>query len=386
VERGQRLGDGLLGRGGDGARHPPRVDPLGARNRVGAGEQSQLDVGDGAAFGEQELGELLARCALAPREAFGCRGAWPARRRRIEHDAPGHRLAPAGLAQDEPVVHVEDERRGEPDPGERAFGRHRRRSVEVQRRVALRRTRVESEGSSRGQRVRQAAHGMDPPLEHIGRPPLTRPAEDVAAFEPGALHTREVRRDPRDRPRELDPALVRLERADSRPHPGRENLDLVADRQASARQRSGHDGSGTGDREDAIDVLPRPAIRRRFRRGRHHRIELGDELVQPFAGRGRARDDRCVGERGAAGPFADLFPNVGQAVVVDEISLGEGDDASVHAEHVDDREVLLGLASPPFVRGDHEEHESGRPDSGEHRPHEALVARDVDEPDLAPRG
>ena len=43
--------------------------------------------------------------------------------------------------------------------------------------------------------------------------------------------------------------------------------DLVADREAAARQRAGDDGAGALDREDAVDEQPRPGVGRGARRG-----------------------------------------------------------------------------------------------------------------------
>ena len=73
-----------------------------------------------------------------------------------------------------------------------------------------------------------------------------------------------------------------------------------------------------------------------------------------------------------------------ERLVVDQVALREGDDRALHAEDVEDLQVLLGLRLPTLVGGHDEEYEPHGSDAGEHVADELLVAGDVDEPDLAP--
>ena len=68
-----------------------------------------------------------------------------------------------------------------------------------------------------------------------------------------------------------------------------------------------------------------------------------------------------------------------EEVVVDQVGLGEGDDAAGDAEQAADIEMLARLRLDRFVGGDHEEHQVDAADAGQHVLDEALVAGDVDE-------
>jgi hypothetical protein len=82
---------------------------------------------------------------------------------------------------------------------------------------------------------------------------------------------------------------------------------------------------------------------------------------------------------------AHLVGDEVQPLVGHEVALGDRDHRSVHAEHVDDLQVLLGLRLPALVRRDDEQHQTDRSDAREHRAHEPLVPGHVHESDLATR-
>ena len=99
-----------------------------------------------------------------------------------------------------------------------------------------------------------------------------------------------------------------------------------------------------------------------------------------------SEDTGTIGASASAGPgdaFADLLRREVERLVVDEVALRERDHAAADAEDVEDLQVLLGLRLPPLVGGDDEQHEPDRADAGEHVADEPLVARHVDEADLA---
>ena len=74
-----------------------------------------------------------------------------------------------------------------------------------------------------------------------------------------------------------------------------------------------------------------------------------------------------------------------EPVLVDEVALGQRDDAARDAEQVEDREVLARLRHHAFVGGDDEQREVDAADAGEHVLDEALVAGHVDDADLLRR-
>ncbi|GIU97633.1 MAG: hypothetical protein KatS3mg013_1436 [Actinomycetota bacterium] len=99
----------------------------------------------------------------------------------------------------------------------------------------------------------------------------------------GAIDPGEVDGDAGDRARALDRPAVGLQAADPGARARRQELHLVADLEAPARQGSGHDRSGSVDREGSVDEQPGPAGRRR-RHARQGVVEGDDELVDPLAG------------------------------------------------------------------------------------------------------
>ena len=64
---------------------------------------------------------------------------------------------------------------------------------------------------------------------------------------------------------------------------------------------------------------------------------------------------------------------------VDEIGLGQGDEAGADAQQAADVEVLAGLRLHRLVGGDHQHDEVDAADAGEHVLDEPLVSRHVDE-------
>ena len=98
----------------------------------------------------------------------------------------------------------------------------------------------------------------------------------------------------------------------------------------------------------------------------------------------RTRHDRRVLQAGPGQSPTDVFGPGGQRLVVDQVTLGEGDDGSVHPEDVDDLQVFFGLRPPSLVRGDDEEDQPDRSHAGQHVADESFMPRHVDEADLAP--
>ena len=105
------------------------------------------------------------------------------------------------------------------------------------------------------------------------------------------------------------------------------------------------------------------------------RLQLGDAR----AGVRRRGDDRRVFEEGAPHQLADFqFDDLARRLV-DEIALGQGDDAVTQAEQAEDFEMFARLRHDRIVGGDDEHGEVDAGGAGEHVLDEALVAGHVDD-------
>ena len=133
-------------------------------------------------------------------------------------------------------------------------------------------------------------------------------------------------------------------------------------------------------REDAVDVEPR----RRRRRGSEplspRAGERGAELVEAGAGLRAHGDDRR-----ARHELVRLGERQLERLLVDRVRLRHRDDAALDAEQSQDREMLVRLRPRAFGRVDHEQEEVDPGRARDHRAHEPLVARDVDEREPACR-
>ena len=173
-----------------------------------------------------------------------------------------------------------------------------------------------------------------------------------------------------------------LQRADARSGAGGIQLHLVADAQAVAAERSGDHGSRTFDGEHAVDEQARTGVFG-WTSGGEHGVERGGKILDALAGLRRHRYDRRVGEHGPGQTFAHLVLGESERLGVDQIAFRERHDTASYAEDVQDLQVLLGLRLPSLVCGHDEEHQPNGADAGEHVCDEPLVARHIDEPNLA---
>ena len=117
------------------------------------------------------------------------------------------------------------------------------------------------------------------------------------------------------------------------------------------------------------------------------RVERRAQLVEPGAAARRGLDERSA----RPAPCRRAAPRRpararSRALVVDEVALGQRDHGGAHAEQLEDRDVLARLRHHAVVAGDDEQREvdAGRP--RDHRAHEALVPRHVDDRERASRG
>ncbi len=119
----------------------------------------------------------------------------------------------------------------------------------------------------------------------------------------------------------------------------------------------------------------------RLRRRGDQVVERRPQVVETLTGRHRDRHDPRIVQERLRHVVADVEHCQLAALVVDQIDLGEGDDAVADAEQFEDAEVLLRLRLPPLGRGDHEQAGVDAADTGQHVAQETHMAGDVDEAD-----
>ena len=166
----------------------------------------------------------------------------------------------------------------------------------------------------------------------------------------------------------------------------REDLHCLARREGRAEERPGHDGTEAAHLEAAVDEEARRAAARRARPGGAR--QLGEGRAERGKARARRRRD---GQHGRAGEtrrreqLAHLLGGDLRRLAVREIGLGQRDEAVPDAEQIADRDVLAGLGHHAFVGGHDQQHEVDAGGAGDHRAHERLVARHVDDAEAQAR-
>ena len=174
---------------------------------------------------------------------------------------------------------------------------------------------------------------------------------------------------------------LRVQRA----HPGLgapgKDRNLVADVDATGEHGAGDDRSHAVEREGAVDRHAEHVAL--VVRGPHCRG--GDQAraqgVEPFPrARGHEQDVGAL-ERGADQDGVDLPQHRHAPVRVQAVALADDDDAPPQSEQAEDPQVFAGLRHHPVVAGDDEEGEVDAGRSRDHRAHELLVPRHVDEAD-----
>ena len=161
------------------------------------------------------------------------------------------------------------------------------------------------------------------------------------------------------------------------PHPGalsgRQQRDAVAGPERSRPQGPGDHGARAADRERPIDVEQRrPVVRPLAGQLRGDVGDRGADLLDAGARADRAVDDRHP----VVDQCAHLFTRPGR---VGEVGLRHGHDPRADPERAQHRRVLDGLRHHAVVGGDDEQEQVHAGRAGDHRAHEALVTRNVDE-------
>src|SRR5690606_12600492 len=179
-------------------------------------------------------------------------------------------------------------------------------------------------------------------------------------------------------------AAVDLGAADAGAEVAGQNADRGVRAEAAAPHGAGDDGAGAADGEDAVDGETEEVVVGALRDGGGGVGECGGEALEAGAGAGGDGDERCIGEGRAREGGADIVEDEVEPFGLDEVDLGDGDDAVADAEQVDDREVLAGLGHDALIGGDDEQDDVDAGGAREHVADEGFVARDVDDGELLP--
>ena len=211
-------------------------------------------------------------------------------------------------------------------------------------------------------------------LEPVGAGEGAGGDEHVAAGEVAPLETRQAHRHALPGLGPLDRGVVHLDGPDPDVAAGglQPQLVAVADRPRPERPR--RDGADPPQREDPVDVEPGREVGPALLDLVGHLAERDPEGVEALAGDAADGHDRGVGDE-----LTRLLDGELERLLVDGVGLGHGDDAAVDAEQAQDREVLVRLRPCALRRVEHEEIEVDPRCPGDHRPHEPLVPRDVDQ-------
>ncbi len=182
--------------------------------------------------------------------------------------------------------------------------------------------------------------------------------------------------------RPLDVPVVDMNAADPGFQPVGIDLDLVSGADLAPENRPGDDRAEPVQDEHPVDGHPEysPVLALG-----HEAALLPDrrfQAVEAGAGERRDRDDRSAGHERAHEERFDLALERRQPAGVDEVALGQRDDAARNVEELEDIEVLARLDADTLVGGDDEQGEVDVARARDHRLDEFLVAGNVDEDDL----
>ena len=121
---------------------------------------------------------------------------------------------------------------------------------------------------------------------------------------------------------------VHLQPADLDHAVPRQDGEALVDLHAAGDERAGRDRAEPLHREHAIDWKPYGSVSPSEWHRRRHRRQRGAESRQALAGARRHRHDRGIGEKRTGHELAHVEPGEGQRLLVDEVALGQNDDAS----------------------------------------------------------
>ena len=179
---------------------------------------------------------------------------------------------------------------------------------------------------------------------------------------------------------------VDLEAPDLRLVPRGIDADRLPHLQAAGDGGAGDHGAETLDGEDPVDGQAEDALDGFGRDLLGQLRQGGQEVVFALLGHGgKALDGRPLQE-GARQGLPHLLFHQFQPVFLHQVGLGEDHQALLDLEQLADFQVLPGLGHDAFVGGDDQGHQVHAGGAGHHVAHEALVARHVDDAQVAAVG
>src|SRR5207248_550338 len=160
------------------------------------------------------------------------------------------------------------------------------------------------------------------------------PSQDRPSSELVLLHSAEVCGHSISRSHRVDLLVVSLQTTYPDDATPGHDLHLVADAHRPVDERAGHDRAEAAHCEHAVDRKARPA-RVRPRRGFFEQcVEGVDKIRETLPARCRDPDDRGVLQRGALELRDDLGRDQLEPPLVDQVDLGQRDQAAPHVEQV----------------------------------------------------
>ncbi|HWA49189.1 MAG TPA: hypothetical protein VG742_12995 [Dongiaceae bacterium] len=366
IKRRRRCDDRAL-RGGAVAEKGLQIDKA-ARPVQGAGK-SRVHV---PGIQRQQLGAPDRRPPLALRRA------------EIEQHAAADGAAGGGVADDETIARrhrdrpIEDELdkirlawRDRLVAQHHDAGRHVRRAVMQPHRHPL------------ANRLPLAGQHAEPRIHPAGRCVQGRIQHDIAALYRllGDVGPCQRQGAALSRAPFLCRAILHMQRADARGQARRADHHAIADADPAGKDGAGDDRSGPGQGEAAVDRQAEAAVRHTRGPGVAQRIQPRGQHVDPFAGQRRDRQYLRARQAGRRQRRRDRVAHLAPAFGIDEIHLGQGDDAARQVEQIEDRQMFAGLGHDAVIRGNHQQHAIDAGGAGQHVVHQLLVARHIDETD-----
>ncbi|KAG1255717.1 hypothetical protein G6F68_010133 [Rhizopus microsporus] len=179
--------------------------------------------------------------------------------------------------------------------------------------------------------------------------------------------------------------VLRMDAAHAHVGGSRHQLQVFACRGDAAVHRAGHQRAVPGQREHAVhrhaEQLTAQRVPARVGIARGPCVQVGAQRVDAcIIGCGAvANKHRGILQRRAGQQRGDLDLDPGDARGIHAVDLGQCHHAAIHAQQLQDRQVLAGLRHHPIVGSDHQQGDVDAGGAGHHRVHEAFVARHIHE-------
>ncbi len=151
--------------------------------------------------------------------------------------------------------------------------------------------------------------------------------------------------------------VLGMDRTHPRLQAARADRHAVADAHLARHHRAGDDGPCPTQAEAAVDRQPETPLSAPWpmrARGRDQRLQQG---LDPLACRRRHRQQRRLGQRRGLQRRADVLLDRQAPIGLDQVDLGQGDQAPGHAQQIQDRQVFAGLGHHPIIGGDDQQGE-----------------------------